>query len=28
LTEPTRLGRSLGEFEAFLAEHSTQPANS
>ncbi len=28
LTEPTRLGRSLREFEAFLADHSTQPAHS
>jgi len=27
LPEPTRLGRSLREFEAFLAEHSTQPAH-
>jgi threonine synthase len=27
LTEPTRLGRSLREFEAFLAGHSTQPAH-
>lgn len=26
LTQPTRLGRSLREFEAFLAEHSTPPA--